>query len=137
MEHIVHFFADGAHITFKAPASHQPAVGGNGEMAIAAVAAIVDSILGQTFGNLEESALIEVECPQVIFQIERRLAIFILLKFLPAFVQKSTIALRLDMPCLLVRLVFACGTVTAKGKDVGLMLHDDVNQFRNLINICS
>ena len=70
VEDIVKFLIDRTHITLKAAAGHQAAFGRNGEMAVATVAAVVDGVLVESFGNLEESLLVEEERPEVILQVE-------------------------------------------------------------------
>ena len=45
-------------------------VGADGEMAVPAVAAVVNEVIIQPFRNLEQTVLIEVQRPQMVLQVE-------------------------------------------------------------------
>lgn len=135
--HIEHLFVYSADIAVKPSASHQPTFSRDGEVAVATVAAIVNRVIVKPFWNLEQALLVEEQCPEVILQIKSRIGVFVLLELRPAFFEEFTVALRLYVPGLLVCPVFGCWAVAAKGEDVGLVLYDDVNQLRYLIDIRS
>ena len=104
-------------------------------MAVATVAAVVDGVLVKLLGYLEQSFLVKEERPEVIFQVESGVGVFIQLELRPTFLQELTIAQRLHVPSFHVGFVFACGAITAKGENIHFVLHDDINQLRNLIDI--
>ena len=54
------------------PTGHHVAIGADGEMAVPAVAAVVNEVLIQPFRNLEQTVLIEVQRPQMVLEVEIR-----------------------------------------------------------------
>ena len=70
-----------AHLALEATAGHHPARRQNRHGAVPTMAAVVNRIVVQPFGYLEQSFLIEKERPQVIFEVERRTVILVLLEF--------------------------------------------------------
>lgn len=132
---IVHVLFHRADIALETATSHQPALGGNGEMTVATVTAVVNGVFVQPFGEFPQSVFIKVKRPKVVLEVEGRAAVFVLFELLPATVEEVAVTQRLDMPCFGVRLVLARGTIAAKGKNVGFVFDDDVNQFRNLVDV--
>ena len=104
-------------------------------MTVAAIASIIDGIVIKTFRNLKQSFLIKKECPEVILQVERGFRVLILLILCPALFEEVPIPLRLHVPCFHVSLIFRCRTIATKCEDVGLVLHDDINEFWYLIDV--
>jgi len=133
--HFKHLFIYSTDVTVKTAAGHESAIGRDSEMAIAAVAAVINGICVKTLRNLEQTFLIKKECPEVILKVECGLGILILLKFCPTRSKEVTIPIRLYVPCFHVSLILTGGTVAAKGKDICLMLNDYINKFRNIINV--
>ena len=54
------------------PAGHHIPVRADGEMAVAAIAAVVNQVLVQSLRNLEQTVLIEVQRPQMVLEVEIR-----------------------------------------------------------------
>ena len=63
-----------AHLAFKAAAGHHITVGQDGEMPVAAVAAVVNGVFIQSLGNLELADFVQVQAPKMVFQVEGSLA---------------------------------------------------------------
>ncbi len=80
-----------AHFALETPAGHHGAVGLDGEMAVAAMATVVDCLRIAVFRYLEQSLLVEEECPEMIFEIEDCARILILLEFLPYPIEEIAI----------------------------------------------
>ena len=133
--HFKHLFIHSTDVTVKTAAGHESAIARDGEMAVAAVAAVINGICVKTLRNLKQPFLIKKECPEVILKVESGLTVLILLKFCPTRSKEVTIPIRLYVPCFHVSLILTGGTVAAKGKDICLMLNDYINKFRNIINV--
>lgn len=108
-------------------------VGRNRHVAVPTMATVVNRIVVQPFGNLEQSFLIEKECPQVIFKIERRTGILVLLEFPPDALQKVAVLQRLDVGTLLE----AGRAVTPEGENIDMVCDDKVDDVGYLPDIRS
>ena len=132
---IAHILVHGADITVEPPARHQSPLGGNSEMAVATVAAVINSVLVQAIRDFPQALLIEIERPKVVFEVEGRAAIFMLFKLLPTSVKEFAVLLWLDMPCFFMGFIFACRTIATEGEDVGVVFNDDVDEVRQFVNV--
>ena len=122
-----------AHLALEAAAGHYPARRQNRHVAVPTMATVVNRIVVQPFGNLEQSFLIEKECPQVIFKIERRTGILVLLEFPPDALQKVAVLQRLDVGTLLE----ASRAVTPEGENIDMVCDDKVDDVGYLPDIRS
>lgn len=119
---------DIAHRAFETAAGHHITRGKNSHVAIPAMAAVVDRIIVQSVGNLEQPLFIQEKRPKMVFEVKRRAAVLILLKFPPDTFQKIPILQRLDVSALLE----AGRAVAPKGKNIDMMRYhevDDVGDF--------
>lgn len=74
------------HVTYrtcKSPASHYTARRQNRHVAVTAMTAVVNGIGIRRIRYLEQSLFVEKQCPEMVFQIECRAAILVLLELLP------------------------------------------------------
>ena len=77
----------------KPSASHHVAVGLDGEMAVTAVAAVIDG-LGITFRrNGKQAFFVEIEGPEMVFEIECGRRVLVLLELMPYAVEKVAVFL--------------------------------------------
>ena len=117
--------------TFKPTACHNIAVGLNCKVTVTAVTAIVDGFGVTLFGYLEQSLLIEEQCPKMVLQIEYGAGVFILCEFLPDTLKKITILLGGDMRGFL----FRSRTVTSESEYIHSPFHHEIDYVRNFIDI--
>ncbi len=117
-----------AYRTVKPAAGHYIAVGEYGEVAVAAVAAVVDSV-GITVGwYAEEPFFIEEESPQVILEVERSAGVLVLLELAPHRAEKVAILIRRYAG----RLLIGGGAVSTESKYADPFLYYEVNDLRYL-----
>lgn len=58
---------DIAHRAFEASASHHFARGQDGHVAVGTVTAVINGVVVQAFGNLEQSFFVKEQCPEMVF----------------------------------------------------------------------
>ena len=136
VEHVKKFLIDRAHIALEAAAGHEPPLGSNGEMAVGTVAATIDGVVCKALRHLEQPFLIEIECPQVVFEVERGAAVLVALIPFPTILKQLAVSLRLNVPAHVRRnLVFARGAVTPEGENVNVALYHEVDDVGDFVNI--
>ena len=115
----------------KAAAGHHIAIGADGKMTVAAVAAVVNKVLVQPFRNLEQPVLVQIQRPQMVLQVEISPGILVFLKLLPTTVQHVPILQRRQMG----RFFRGGGAIASESKDIGFVGHYGVDDFFHLIRI--
>ena len=118
---------------FETTAGHHAARGQNRHVAVRTVATVVDSIIIQSVGNLEQSLFIEEECPKVVFEIERSAAVFVLLELLPYMLQKVPVLQRFDVSALLE----AGRTIPSASENIDMMRHYEIDNVGYLPDVRS
>ena len=121
-------FTDITNDAVEPPAGHHIAIGADGEMAVPAVAAVVNQIVRKPLRNLEQAVLIQIQRPKMVLQVEIGSGVLVLLVFLPALVQHIPVLKRRQGHRLLLR----CGAISAKGKDIGLVGNYGVDNLLHL-----
>lgn len=66
-----------AYLAFHPPAGVAGTIAENGEMRIATVAAIIDDVVVRVVGWMEKSMLIQEQCPEMVFQAEIGVGVFV------------------------------------------------------------
>ena len=114
--------------TIEPATRHHLARRENGDMAITAMASVVDGVLVGLFGNLEQSLLVEEERPEMVFQVEGSPTILVLFKLFPHDFEEIAILLWLYMGAL----VGARGAIAPEGKHIHVLGHHEVYNVGNL-----
>lgn len=128
-------WADGqiAHYAVESAARHNLPVGQDCEVAVGAVAAIADYIVGLVGGYGEESLFVEVERPKMILEVEDGATLLMLLELLPHSVQKIAILLGGDVGTLLK----TRGAIARKCEDAYPTLNNQIYDRGNLLDVCA
>lgn len=77
--------------TFKPPACHYIPIGKDREMAVSAMASIINTVRIAVFRNLKQPFFVKKKSPQMILQVEDCTGIFMLYEFLPYTVKKISV----------------------------------------------
>ena len=129
---VVDVFAEQvAHGAFQPPAGHHVTRRQYGHVAVGAMATVINRVVVQSFGNLEQPFFIEEERPEMVFQVERCAGVLVLLELLPDAFQEVSVLRRLDVGALLE----AGGTIASEGKDVHPVLHHQVDDVGYLTDV--
>ena len=124
------YVSDGA---IEAATGHQCAVREDGEVAVSAVAAVVDCVRIGVFGDAEESFFVKEEGPEVVFEVKDGCGVFVLFEFLPYCGEEVAIFEGGDVG----GFFFGSGTVASKGEYVGFFLDDEVNEGGYFAQVCA
>ena len=136
VENLIHRLFHSTDVTFKTAAGHQTTFGGNGEVTVSAVTAVIYCILIQTFRYLKKAFLVKIQRPKVVLEVESGVVVNILLELFPASIQQVTILQRLDVPAgVALHAVLAGRTVAPECKDVNMVLHHKVDDVRQFVHV--